>query len=101
MAPPDIPDPTGEIRLAPTGTAMSADQIQLSIADGFYAKQMFVNAAPEYEKYLGLYPESPNRPAALFYLGEAYRALNRTTPARTSFENVIKDFPDDEMVGPA
>ena len=30
---PEIPDPTGEIRLAPSGTTMSADQIQISIAE--------------------------------------------------------------------
>src|SRR5688572_23139367 len=67
-----IPDPSGDITFKP-GVQLTPDQIQLSIADGFYAKKMYDAAAPEYEKYLGLYPTAPDRPAALFRLGESYR----------------------------
>jgi len=74
---------------------------QLNYANGLFARKLYDLAVPEYEKFLGLYPNSPNRPAALFYLGEAYRALNRTTPARTTFQTIISNFPDDELVGPA
>src|SRR5689334_13035802 len=86
---------------APPETRESPEREQLNYANGLFSRKLYDLAIPEYEKFLGLYPSSPNRPAALFYLGEAYRALNRTTPARTSFQSVIKDFPDDEMVGPA
>jgi TolA-binding protein len=98
--PPPSPAPAdaGE---APPETRESPEREQLNYANGLFSRKLYDLAIPEYEKFLGLYPNSPNRPAALFYLGEAYRALNRTTPARTSFQNVIKDFPDDEMVGPA
>jgi hypothetical protein len=61
-------DPGGEIRLAPGNTAMSGDQIQLGIADGFFAKKKYNMAAPEYEKYLGMYAGGPDRAAALFRL---------------------------------
>src|SRR5688500_227714 len=52
---PPMDEVAGEIRIAPSNTARSPDQVQLSIADSFYAKGMFDLAAPEYEKYLGLY----------------------------------------------
>ena len=79
----------------------SAAQRQLNYANGLFARKLYDLAIPEYEKFLGLYPDSPNRPTALFYLGEAYRALDRTTAARTSFQSLMKDFPDDELAGPA
>jgi tetratricopeptide (TPR) repeat protein len=101
VAPPDIPDPTGEIRLAPTGTSMSADQIQLSIADGFYAKQMFVNAAPEYEKYLGLFANAADRPVALFRLAESYRRNGTMNAAKNSYETLLNQFANGEFIGPA
>ena len=86
---PEIPDPTGEIRLAPSGTTMSADQIQISIADSYYAKQQFEMAAPEYEKYLGLYPTAPDRPVALFRLAEAYRRNGTVNAAKNTYEPPI------------
>jgi TolA-binding protein len=98
----EIPPPapsTPEIGAAPSETRESPEREQLNYANGLFSRKLYDLAIPEYEKFLGLYPNSPNRPATLFYLGESYRALNRTTPARTSFQSVIKDFPDDEMVG--
>ncbi len=62
---------------------------------------MYDLSVPEYEKFLGLYPSSSDRVTALFYMGEAYRALQRTSAARTSFQSVTKDFPDHELAGPA
>ena len=34
-------------------------------------------------------------------MGQAYRALNRTAAARTSFQTVLRDFPESELAGPA
>ena len=42
-----------------------------------------------------------DRATALFYMGQAYRALNRTPAARTSFQSVLRDFPESELAGPA
>ena len=101
----EIPPPSPTVAPAsdtqPPETRESPEHEQLNYANGLFSRKLYDLAIPEYEKFLGLYPDSPNRAAALFYLGEAYRALNRTTPARTSFQTVIKDFPDDEMAGPA
>ena len=98
---PDIPDPTGEIRLAPSGTTMSADQIQMSVADGYYAKHMYEMAAPEYEKYLGLYPTAPDRPVALFRLAEAYRKNGTVNAAKNTYETLLNQFANGEFIGPA
>ena len=79
----------------------SPEHAQLNYANGLLARKLYDLAIPEYEKFLGLYPDSPDRASALFYLGEAYRALNRTTAARTSFQTVLEDFPESEFAGPA
>ena len=98
---PEIPDPTGEIRLAPSGTSMSADQIQMSIADGYYSKQMFEMSAPEYEKFLGLYPTAPDRPVALFRLAESYRRNGTVNAAKNTYETLLTQFGGGEFAGPA
>ena len=98
---PEIPDPTGDIRLAPSGTSMTSDQIQLSIADNYYQKQMFEMAAPEYEKYLGLYPNSADRPVALFRLAESYRRNGTVNAAKNTYETLLNQFGNGEFVGPA
>ena len=98
---PDVPDPTGEIRITPSGTSMSADQIQLSIADSYYARQMFEMAAPEYEKYLGLYPNSAERPVALFRLAEAYRRNGTVNAAKNTYETLLAQFSGGEFAGAA
>src|SRR5437016_5085187 len=64
-APPTVVDETGERTAPPTPeSAMSVsspDQIQLDFANGFYARKLYDAAAPEYEKYLGLYANAPER----------------------------------------
>lgn len=79
----------------------SSEQRQLDYANGLFARKLYDLAAPEYEKFLGLYPESPHRASALFYLGESYRVLKRTQAARTSFQNVLSDYSESELAGPA
>ncbi len=98
---PDIPDPTGEIRLTPSGTSMSADQLLLSVADGYYLKQMFDMAAPEYEKYLGMYPTAPERATALFRLAESYRRNGTVNAAKNTYETLLNQFGTGEFIGPA
>ncbi len=80
---------------------MPADQVQLSIADSYYARQMFDLAAPEYEKYLGLYPTGADRQAALFRLGESYRRNGVVNAARNSYQSLLDQFRAGEFVGPA
>ncbi len=99
-----VPSPAASIAPspgAPPETPEAPEQRQLNYANGLFARKLYDLAIPEYEKFLGLYPDSADRPAALFYLGDSYRALGRTTPARTTFQGLLRDFPDDEMAGPA
>lgn len=98
---PALPEPaTGEITLKP-GVRMTPEQIQLSIADNLYQKKMYDAAAPEYEKYLGLYPYGPDRAAVLFRLGESYRQNGSVNAAKSSFETLLNHFSDGEFIGPA
>jgi TolA-binding protein len=85
----------------PEETAESPAQRQLIYANALFGRKLYDLAVPEYEKFLGLYPNSPDRVTALFYMGQAYRALNRTAAARTSFQSVLREFPDAELVGAA
>jgi TolA-binding protein len=85
----------------PVESAESPEQNQLNYANGLFGRKLYDLAVPEYEKFLGLYPNSSDRATALFYMGQSYRALNRTTAARTSFQTVLRDFPDGELAGPA
>ena len=85
----------------PSESAESPEQRQLNYANALFGRKLYDLAVPEYEKFLGLYPNSSDRATALFYMGQAYRALNRTTAARTSFQTVLRDFPDSELAGPA
>jgi TolA-binding protein len=62
---------------------------------------MFDMAAPEYEKYIGLYPTGADRQAALFRLGESYRRNGVTNAARTSYQTLLDQFAAGEFVGPA
>lgn len=80
---------------------MTADQAQRSLGDNYFAKGMFDMAAPEYEKYLGMYPGGPDRPSVLFRLGESYRRMGSTNAAKTSYQMLLDQFSTGEFIGPA
>jgi tetratricopeptide (TPR) repeat protein len=101
MPSPEMTDPSGEIRIAPSGTPMTPDQIQRSIADGFFAKGLFDLAAPEYEKYLGMYPGGADRQSVLFRLGESYRRMGSNNAAKSSYQALLDQFNAGEFIGPA
>ena len=69
---------------ATPGETESADRRQLDYANALFGRKLYDLAAPEYEKFLGAYPEAADRGSAYFYLGECYRALNRTAAAKSS-----------------
>ena len=95
-APGDLPnEPASPAR------AESPEQRQLEYANALFGRKLYDLAVPEYEKFLGLYPTSPERGTANFYVGEAYRALGRSAAARTSFQTVVNDFPESDLAGPA
>ncbi len=97
---PELTDPTGEIRITPQGT-MTPEKVQLSIADGLYSRKSYDQAAPEYERFLGLYPNSPDRPSVLYRLAESYRATGAVNAAKSSYETLLNQFANGELIGPA
>ncbi len=84
-----------------TITYTTPDEVQLEYANGFYTQKLYDVAAPEYEKYLGQFPNAADRQTALFRLGESYRALNNMTAARNSYETLVNSMPDGKFLGPA
>jgi TolA-binding protein len=74
---------------------------QLNYANALFGRKLYDLAAPEYEKFLGEFSDAPGRAAAFFYLGECYRALNRSPAARSSFQAVVDEYGESEFAGPA
>jgi TolA-binding protein len=82
-------------------TYTTPDEVQLNYANSLYSQKLYDVAAPEYEKYLGQYPNAAGREPALFRLGECYRALGNSTAARNAYESLLSYFQSGEFVGPA
>lgn len=82
-------------------TAKTFADVQFEIANNYYAKQDYERAAPEYEKYLGLYQEAPNREIALFRLGESYRAMGNLNAAQHSYRTLLARYRNGKFVAPA
>jgi TolA-binding protein len=108
VTPPPPPKPTAAAAAstdhpepAEPGSNESPEQRQLNYANALFGRKLYDLAAPEYEKFIGLYPGSAQRASVYFYLGECYRALNRGPAARTSFQTVVDQFPESEFAGPA
>ena len=100
MKQPEPADP-GEIRISPSAVARTSDQLQLEVADSYYAKGMFEMAAPEYERYLGQYPTAPDRMTALFRLGESYRKVGSVNGAKNAYDTLLALYQTGEFIGPA
>ena len=101
IPPPEEPEDPGSIRVGPMTSAKTPDQVQLDIADGYYARKAYDQAAPEYERYLGQYPTAPDRAQALFRLGESYRHNGAINAARNAYETLMAQFADGDFIGPA
>jgi len=87
----------------PPPPAASPDQVQLDYANSYYAKGMVDSAAPEYEKYLSLYPSAPlmDRESAIFRLGECYRRMGNANAAKNAYDNLLLNFEIGPFIGPA
>jgi TolA-binding protein len=97
-------DQSTDIRIAPSGPGqpvVSPDDNQFNLGNDFYDRKEFTQAAAEYERYLGQFPDGTHRQAALWWLGECYRLLKRPAAARSSYQNLVVAFQEGEFVGPA
>lgn len=99
MTNPEPAEP-GDIKIAPQEKG-TPDILQLNVADSYYAKKQYDMAAPEYEKYLGLYKNAPDTAAALFRLGECYRHIGNTNAAKSSYITLLTNYGTGEFIGPA
>lgn len=100
MVNPEPADP-GEIRIGPMNEARSADKVQIDLADSYYARKIYDSAAPEYERYLGMYPNGADRVTALFRLGECYRIRGTVNAAKNAYETLLAQFSNGDFIGPA
>lgn len=94
-------DGSTEIRLAPGAPDVSPEDAQYNLATQYYVRKAYPQAAPEYERYLGQFPNGTRRQPALWWLGECYRLMGRSAAARSSYQNLIVAYTEGEFVGPA
>jgi TolA-binding protein len=97
------PAPAASTPTPPPPAQQSADQVQLAFANDLYSRGQLDIAAPEYEKYLNLYPDAPllDRESALFRLGESYRKIGNVNAAKNSYQTLLLDFAVGQFIGPA
>jgi TolA-binding protein len=93
-----------DIRIAPRAPGVptaSPEEVQFNLANDLYVRKQYAQAAAEYERFLGLYSGGSHRQAALWWLGECYRNLDRVAAARSSYQNLVIAYTEGEFVGPA
>lgn len=91
----------GDIVVRPNATPSSPDQMQLQIAEGFYKRKMWRDAAPEFERYVERFPKAPpeERQIAMYHLGECYLQMGALNNARANYEAILANYSGGEAVG--
>ena len=96
------PDPNQEvIRLTPGAAPQPPDRVQFQIANDLYARKEYTQAAPEFERYLSLFPTAADRNVALYRLAESYRQIGNANSARKTYETLAVSRDNNEWVGAA
>lgn len=100
--PPEAAEPSNpdDIRVAPN-VGQSPEKAQISVANGLYARKLYELAAPEYERYLGIYGNGADRQTALFRLGECYSKMGNLNSAKNSYTMLLASFTAGDFIGPA
>lgn len=83
------------------GSTATPEQMQIDYANGLYTRKMYDIAAPEFDKYLRLYPTGTERQPALFRLAECYRILGNTNAAKATYDALVSNYSTGEFLGPA
>ena len=83
------------------GAASSPDEVQLQLADGYYVKKQWRDAAPEYETYLQRFPQAPptDMQAAHYRLAECYRQTGALNNAKANYEAILTKYQGGEFLG--
>jgi tol-pal system protein YbgF len=80
--------------LAQFPTSPLADNAQYWLAETYYVRGQFDTALPEFRKVLEEYPQSAKLPDALLKVGYCQVELGDNSAARTSLQEVMRQFPD-------
>jgi len=91
---------SGDIVIRP-GSATTADQVQLQLADHYFSKKQYKEATVEYERYLSEYSATPerDRQSAYYRLGESYRLTDALNNARANYESLLSRYNFGDFVG--
>jgi len=71
-----------------------ADNAQYWLAETHYVRRQFKDALPEFMKVTTQYPQSAKMPDAMLKIGYCQGELGDKISARTSLQQVMKQFPD-------
>jgi tol-pal system protein YbgF len=71
-----------------------ADNAQYWLAETHYVRRQFKDALPEFLKVTTQYPQSAKMPDAMLKIGYCQVELGDKTAARTSLQQVMRQFPD-------
>ena len=71
-----------------------ADNAQYWLAQSHYVQRQFNVALPEFQKVVDKYPQSSKLPDALLKVGYCQSELGNKNAARTTLQQVMKQFPD-------
>jgi len=75
-------------------TSPLADNAQYWLAETHYVRGQFDDALPQFRKVLEQYPQSAKLPDALLKVGYCQIELGDRNAARTSLQEVMRQFPD-------
>lgn len=75
-------------------TSPLADNAQYWLAETHYVRGQYQNALPEFRKVIESYPQSAKLPDALLKVGFCQAELGDRAAARTSLQEVMRQFPD-------
>ena len=75
-------------------TSPLADNAQYWLAETYYVRGQFSAALPEFRKVIEQYPQSAKMPDALLKVGYCQQELGDRNAARTSLQEVMRQFPD-------
>jgi tol-pal system protein YbgF len=75
-------------------TSPLADNAQYWLAETYYVRGQFNDALPQFRKVIEQYPQSAKMPDALLKVGYCQIELGDRNAARTSLQEVMRQFPD-------
>jgi tol-pal system protein YbgF len=80
--------------LAAFPTSPLADNAQYWLAETHYVRSQYAAALPEFQRVVDNYPQSGKMPDALLKVGYCQAELGDRAKARTTLQQVMKQFPD-------